>query len=56
MLFILQAALQVTGLIWAQPVADVLSTLMAAVLCGKEIRKIKVNTAKSQGGVFLPGN
>lgn len=45
MLFILKAVLQVTGLIWAQPVADVLSTLMAAVLCKKEIKKAKENTA-----------
>lgn len=29
MLFILKAALGVTGLVWAQPVADVLSTLLA---------------------------
>ena len=42
MLFILRAILQVTGLIWAQPVADVLSTLLAAVLYSKEMKKIKI--------------
>ena len=42
MLFILRAILQVTGLIWAQPVADVLSTLLAAVLYAREMKKIKI--------------
>lgn len=48
MLFILQAAFQATGLVWAQPVADVLSTVLAVVLYIKESKKIQkdaVNTA-----------
>ena len=43
MLFILRDALQVTGLIWAQPVADILSTLLAVILYGREMRKISLN-------------
>ena len=31
-LFILQAWLGVTGLVWAQPVADILSTILVAML------------------------
>ena len=40
MLFLLRAILQVTGLIWAQPVADVLSTVLAAILYSREMRKM----------------
>lgn len=40
LLFILRAFLQVAGLIWAQPVADVLSTVLAAALYAKEVRKM----------------
>lgn len=39
-LFILQAAMGMTGLVWAQPAADVLSTLLAALLYGKTYRKL----------------
>lgn len=38
-LFILQAALEMEGLVWAQPVADVLSLLLAVVLYGVIIRR-----------------
>ena len=41
MLFVLRAWLQVTGLIWAQPVADVLSTLLAAMLYLREMKNMK---------------
>ena len=34
-LFILKAALGLTGLVWAQPVADIFSTVLAAVLYRK---------------------
>ena len=40
MLFLLRAILQVTGLVWAQPVADVLSTVLAAILYAREMRKM----------------
>lgn len=39
-LFILKAALGLTGLAWAQPVADIFSTLLAAVLYIKTYRKL----------------
>ncbi len=39
-IFILQAKLGVTGLIWAQPVADILSLLLAVFLYIKILRKI----------------
>ena len=39
-IFILQAKLGVTGLIWAQPVADILSLLIAVFLYIKILRKI----------------
>ena len=38
-LFILQAVIGMTGLVWAQPVADVLSILIAAILFGKTMKK-----------------
>lgn len=40
LLFILRAVLQVKGLIWAQPVADVLSTSLAIILYLKEFSKL----------------
>lgn len=40
LLFILRAALQAAGLIWAQPAADVLSTVLAGVLYAREIRRV----------------
>ena len=39
-LFILQAIFQETGLIWAQPVADVLSLLLAIILYTRKRRKM----------------
>ena len=39
-LFILQAAFGVTGLAWAQPVADLLSTALVAVLYRRTARKL----------------
>lgn len=41
-LFILQAAIGMTGLVWAQPVADVLSILIAAILFGKTMKKMQI--------------
>lgn len=38
-LFILQAIIGMTGLVWAQPVADILSLLVAAVLFVKTMKK-----------------
>lgn len=40
-LFLMQAAVGITGLAWAQPVADLLSTALVAVLCLREIRKME---------------
>lgn len=40
-LFILQAAVGMTGLVWAQPVADVLSLLIAAILFGNTMKKMQ---------------
>lgn len=41
-LFILQAVIGMTGLVRAQPVADVLSILIAAILFGKTMRKMQI--------------
>ena len=41
-LFILQTAIGMTGLVWAQPVADVLSILIAAILFGKTMKKMQI--------------
>ena len=41
-LFILQAIIGMTGLVWAQPVADILSLLIAAVLFVKTMKKQSV--------------
>ena len=41
-LFILQTAIGMTGLVWAQPVADVLSILIAAILFGKTMKKMQM--------------
>ena len=41
-LFILQVAIGMTGLVWAQPVADVLSILIAAILFGKTMKKMQM--------------
>ena len=41
-LFILQAVIGMTGLVWAQPVADVLSILIAAILFGKTMKKMQI--------------
>ena len=41
-LFILQAVIGMTGLVRAQPVADVLSILIVAILFGKTMRKMQI--------------
>lgn len=41
-LFILQAVVGMTGLVWAQPVADILSILIAAILFGKTMKKMQI--------------
>lgn len=51
LLFILRAVLQVKGLIWAQPVADVLSTSLAIILYLKEFSKLSKVYTK-----FIPTN
>lgn len=39
--FIMQTLLGITGLVWAQPVADVLSLVLVAVLYVFSMRKMK---------------
>ena len=39
-LFILQVAIGITGLVWAQPVADILSIGLALFLYGRVSRKM----------------
>lgn len=39
-LFLLQAAMGMAGLVWAQPIADILSTILAAVLYFKTFQKL----------------
>lgn len=41
-LFILQAVVGMTGLVWAQPVSDVLSILIAAILFEKTMKKMQM--------------
>ena len=40
-LFILKAVLGLTGLVWAQPVADILSILLATVLYINTYKKLR---------------
>lgn len=47
-LFILQAVIGINGLVWAQPVADVLSVGLAVVLYGITIRKMSWQKADHQ--------
>lgn len=46
-LFILQASLGATGLAWAQPVADLLSTILAALLYLRTVQKLEKPAEKS---------
>lgn len=41
--FIMQTLLGITGLVWAQPVADVLSLVLVAVLYLFTMRRMKTN-------------
>lgn len=43
-LFILRAALGITGLVWAQPVADILSIILAVVLYNITFKKMRSST------------
>lgn len=45
-LFIMRAAVGVTGLVWAQPVADLLSTALVAVLYLKTVKKMQKSVKK----------
>ena len=46
-LFILQYFLGITGLVWAQPVADVLSTILVAALYFYTVRKMEFETSRN---------
>jgi len=46
-LFILKAVLGLTGLVWAQPVADILSILLAAVLYVNTYQKLSIQKTKT---------
>lgn len=39
-LFLLQAVMGMTGLVWAQPIADILSTVLAMFLYGRTFKKL----------------
>ena len=43
-LFLLQAAIGITGLVWAQPVADILSIGLAWFLYGRVSRKMMLES------------
>lgn len=45
-LFIMRAAVGVTGLVWAQPVVDLLSTALVAVLYFKTVKKMQKSVKK----------
>ena len=47
-LFILNTAIGVTGLAWAQPVADVLSLLMVAFLYFRTVQKMQKNSSNEE--------
>ena len=46
-LFILKAVLGLTGLVWAQPVADILSILLAAVLYVNTYKKLSIQKTET---------
>ncbi len=46
-LFILKAVLGLTGLVWAQPVADILSILLAAVLYVNTYKKLSIQRTET---------
>lgn len=46
-LFILKAVLGLTGLVWAQPVADILSILLAAVLYVNTYKKLSIRKTET---------
>lgn len=48
-LFILKAVLGLTGLVWAQPVADILSILLAAVLYVRTYKKLSTQKNEKAG-------
>ena len=48
-LFILKAVLGLTGLVWAQPVADILSILLAAVLYVNTYKKLSIQKTETPG-------
>ena len=48
-LFLMQALLDVSGLVWAQPVADVLSLALVAVLVAVTMRRMKAQNQTAAG-------
>lgn len=59
--FIMQTLLGITGLVWAQPVADVLSLVLVAVLYIFTMRKMKTETisatkAEARKGLLIGKN
>ena len=47
-IFILKALLGVTGLVWAQPVADVLSTALVIILYVSSVKRMKATTEQKE--------
>lgn len=48
-LFILQAVMGMTGLVWAQPIADILSTVLAAILFHHTLRFLHMSDTCDEG-------
>lgn len=51
-LFILKAVLGLTGLVWAQPVADILSILLAAVLYVNTYKKLSIQKTETPSEAY----
>ena len=49
-LFLLKMAIGLDGLAWAQPVADILSTGLVAILYIRTVRKMEYNCSILSGG------
>lgn len=50
-LFLLQAAVGVNGLVWAQPLADVLSIILAVILCATTTKQMMRKPIETEGTI-----
>ena len=46
-IFLMEAIAGLTGLVWAQPVADVISTVLVAVLFYRTVKRMMVSTTNA---------